>query len=223
MIILDVDQGSPEWLQARVGVVTASAIAGIVTPARLQRAKSDYMAQLLAEWVLGQPLDEEWQGSYWTERGQALEPEARAWFELETGQLVKPAGFVYRDESRATGCSPDGLVVPNRVIPIPEAGLELKCPAAKTHIGYLLTGGLPPAYRMQVQASMWITGLERWHFMSYHPDLPPLHVACEPDADVFAALDEHVPTFLAELATAKDLLLADGVEPRTDLEPAIPA
>ena len=127
-VILDVEQGSPEWAQARVGVVTASALGGIVTPARLQRAKSDYMATLAAEWLMGQPLEDEWAGNFWTERGQSMEPEARAWFALQTGETVADVGFVYRDEEREVGCSPDGMTV--------DGGLELKCPALKTHIQY---------------------------------------------------------------------------------------
>ena len=75
-------QGSREWHQARLGLVTASEVNRIITPTG-KPAKNDtsraYMHKLLAEWALGEPV-EEWQGNAWTERGLELEGEALAAF-----------------------------------------------------------------------------------------------------------------------------------------------
>ena len=245
MIVLDCEQGSLDWIAARVGVATASQFHRIVTPARLQRSKSDYVYELAAEWLLGQPLEDEWKGNFWTDRGAAMEPEARAYFELHTGAAVRPVGFVYRDVDRDIGCSPDGLVhasehdwytnpialesepettctrcgvQPDDDAPMCDviAGLELKCPSLKMHLAYWQAGAVPADYWLQVQGSMWVTGLERWWFMSYHPGVPQLCVEVERDEATHDALDAYVPAFLDELHFLRERLKAAGAQPMNE-------
>ena len=60
-------------------------------------------------------------------------------------------------------------------------GVEVKCPAPWTQIGYLLDG--PGAdYQPQVQGQLWVAGFDRVHFYSYHPRMPAVHVETVPDA-----------------------------------------
>ena len=153
-----------------------------------------YMNELLCEWLLGTKAD--FGGNFWTDRGQALEPLARAWYAMEYDCDVTSVGFVYKDDEHSVGCSPDGFME------YATRGLEMKCPKPSTHLGYLRAGVVPREYRLQVQGCMWVTGLESWDFLSYHPDLPPLCVRCEPDPEVFAALDEHVGSFIDKLSAA---------------------
>ncbi|HLS34240.1 MAG TPA: YqaJ viral recombinase family protein, partial [Brevibacterium sp.] len=127
MKILDVVQGSPEWLAARLGLPTCSQADRILTPARLRPASGavTYRLQLLAEWVLGYPI--EWSGSSaYMERGTELEAEARAAYEVEMGVDVEEVGLVLAPGGAFAG-SPDGLVGE-------DGGLEIKCPALHTHI-----------------------------------------------------------------------------------------
>jgi hypothetical protein len=205
MIELPCVQGSPEWQDARRGVVTASAVDKIITPKTLKPSSQSgaYMAELLAGWALG--YDEEgWLGSYWTERGHQYEGEARDALSLMYGVEIRPVGLVYRDESRLVACSPDGLIGD-------DGGVEIKCPMARTHVGYLLNGGLPDAYRLQVQFSLWVTQRDYWLFSSYHPELPPLSLKVEPDPEVQGAFNEHVPVFIDRLQASKQLLTELGV------------
>lgn len=219
MIRLDVEQGSPEWVAARLGVVTASALDKVLTPSTLKPSKQaeTYLCDLVAEWVQGQPSDE-FGGTYWTERGHALEDRARASFEFLTGRQVRSCGFVYRDDSRTAGCSPDGLVYDGQDV---VAGLELKVPKLATHLRYWRAGRLPTQYRLQIQGCLWVTGLPRWYFMSYgvEPNVPPLVLAVEPEPDVQAALDEVVPTFCDEAASMRARLEAEGVRPTAYIAP----
>jgi len=77
MIKLDMEQGTMEWAQARLGLPTSSCFDQIVTPARLQPAKATaYLDTLLAEWVLGEPLDGG--ESLEMRRGTVAENQARA-------------------------------------------------------------------------------------------------------------------------------------------------
>lgn len=106
--------------------------------------------------------------------GIRLEPEARACFERATGHKVEEVGFC-RHKSKASGCSPDGL------IPSLGEGLEMKCPLPATHVGYLRAGVLPDSYRDQVHGCMAVTGATAWWFQSYCPGLPPFRVRVERD------------------------------------------
>jgi hypothetical protein len=208
VIILDAQecpQGSQEWIRARLGIPTASCADKILTPAKLALSsqRHDYLYGLVAEWATGEPVDD-FMGTYWTDRGQELEPEARDFYEFETGRTTQAVGFVYRDEARMVGCSPDWLVG--------DDGLgELKCPKAGTHIKHLLGGEVPKGYVPQTQFALWVTGRAWIDFMSYHPNLPPFIARVEPDEKWQAALDEHMPTFVGELLEARERLSALGL------------
>lgn len=196
IIIRDIIQGSAEWLRMRAGVLTASNANRLLTPSKLQlsQQRDGLVDQLVAERLLGEPIDD-FQGTFWTERGQQLEGEAGDYFALQTGLDPSPVGFVFRDETRRCGCSPDWMVLDGDT---PVCGVEVKCPKASTHIGYLRAGEALK-YDPQVQFSIWVTGLQCWWFMSYYPGLPPVLRKIEPDAKWQVALTEHVPALIREV------------------------
>jgi len=208
MIVLDMEQGSMEWTQARLGIPTASRFSDILTPKKLTYSASAdrYMRELLAEWVLGYPV-EEW-SSAWAERGESLEPEARRAYAFERGLTVETVGFVLRDD-RLVGCSPDGFAG--------EGGLELKCPSAKVHLGYLLDhDSLVEEYKLQIHGGLWLTERPWWDVMSYHPGLPPVLVRVAPDAEILKALDDALANFLAVMQTKRVKLREMGIAPRLE-------
>jgi hypothetical protein len=212
VIAVDCEQGSWTWKACRLAIPTASEFARIVTPKQLKpgTGADTYLTELLAEWATGQEASE-WV-SPWAERGKELEPEARRFMALALGQEIRQVGFIYRDDERLCGCSPDGLGYDAGVL---DAGVELKCPAAKTHIRYMLRpGALVDDYLMQIQGGLWVTDLPRWHVCSYHPGLPPVLVEVTPDDEVMDALDRYVPAFTERLKELREKLREMGVEPR---------
>lgn len=197
MILLDCRHNSPEWRQVRAGIPTASRFDSILTPVKLQPSKASdaYLHHLIAEWLLGHAI-EEGSGSMWTERGLELEGEAVAYYEFERSRDTTEAGFVLRDDRRV-GCSPDRLVGE-------DGGLEIKCPSAATHVGYLLdSSSLVAEYRGQVQGSLYVTGRAWWDLLSYCPGLPSVLVRVEPDAAYAKAVDPALADFLARMDAAK--------------------
>ena len=171
MIILDVEQGSPEWLRARC-VPTGSNFDKIMTGGLKASTQAEvYQNKLVGEWYTGEP--EQMFVNDAMARGTELEPLGRSSYEFVTGNDVEEVGFVYMDERRLAGCSPDGLCG--------DKGVEIKCPLPSTHISYLLSGGLPAKYLGQVQGSMFITGLKQWDFTSYCPGFPPLIITVDAD------------------------------------------
>lgn len=194
-------QGSEEWQAIRLGRPTASQFHRIITAAKGELSKSwkGYAIELIAEcFVTG----EEWTGNSWTDRGTELEPEARAAFAAHTGYEVIETGFCTRDDG-LVGCSPDGLIHDGGK---PIAGLEMKCPAAKTHVHYVLHGELPDDYKQQVHGGMAVTGLNEWHFWSYYPGLKPLHVVVKRD-DYTEKLTEAVNQFVMDYAALRQSVI----------------
>lgn len=204
MIRLDMPQGSPEWIQARLGIPTASQFHRIITPRTMKPSASatGYIYELVVEWALGQPLDE--YVSQFMERGTNLEDEAVHFYELQRGVDTEAVGFCLRDDGLA-GCSPDRIISP-------DGGLEIKTPSAKVHVGYLI-GEPQEEYKAQVQGCMWITGANWWDWVSYNPVLPSTIVRFYRDDEFIGALDEATAEFLERLARAKEKMLALGCVP----------
>lgn len=206
MIALDVKQGSLEWVEARLKIPTASQFGRIITPAKLgySAGAAGYIAELLAEWVTGFPVDK---GSTRAmDRGTGMEDEARAWYEMQNDCEVELAGFLLSEDRRCGG-SPDGFVGE-------DGGVDFKCPLIHTHIAYLLApGSLADGYRAQMQGYLYITGRAWWDIVSYHPTLPKVQERIERDADFQAALEKHIGRFLAELEEGRQKLVEMGVKP----------
>ena len=205
--ILNMEQGSEEWREVRLGTPTASQFHRIITPTgKLSAQREAYMAELLAEWALGQPDDEF--STEWTQRGTILEPYAFKAYAFVTDMFPDKVGFcrIGGNNGRAVGCSPDALVGD-------KGGLELKCPKAANHLIYLFRDEVPRQYEMQVQGSLWVTGREWWDFASYHPELPTFIKRSEPNEKLQAAFDDHIPLFVEELEAAKKRLKEMGIDP----------
>lgn len=164
MIIHDVVQGTWDWMQLRLGIPTASQFDRLITPKTLKpsSAQAIYRADLLAEWLLGHPL--EWGSNGWVERGAWLEEEALTFYEMNQNVDVRKVGFISSDDGLCGG-SPDGLVGE-------DGGVEIKVPSASMHMRYVL--GLEPDYVGQCQGYMHLTGRKWWDLLSYSPTLPPV-------------------------------------------------
>jgi len=185
MIVEEVEQLSPEWFAMRAGVITGSGFANLITGNGKPSSQAEkYLMRLAVERVTGQPT-EGIEPNIWMLRGIELEEEARDTLSFILGTRIDQVGFVWKDETRRVGVSPDGIIGANM-------GVEIKCPKAENHVGYLMAGALPNAYISQVQGALWVTGFEKWIFMSYYPGLKPFILEVLPDLEYHAKLDELV-------------------------------
>lgn len=164
MKVIACDQRTPEWHQARLGVLTGSRASDAFATLKKggeSTSRRNLRLQLVLERLTGQSQESGYVNAA-MERGILLEPDACAAYEAETGVLVTSVGFIAHD-TLAAGCSPDGLT---------EDGLiEIKCPGAAAHLEYV-RGGLPLEYRTQITHALWLTGKAWADFVSYHPDFP---------------------------------------------------
>lgn len=209
MIRLNCEQGSPEWFAARLGIPTASRFGDIITAKTLKLSASSerYAHELIASTVLGYDVESATSG--FMARGTLLEKKAVDYYEMQNDCETETVGFILRDD-RCVGCSPDRFVGTNGL-------LEIKCPSAAVHIGYLLEESI--GYRLQVQGQLWLTEREWCDTVSYNPELPSMFMREERDEKVIAAIAGAVNQFIEYTAELKAKLVHRGYFP--DL--AVPA
>lgn len=158
MQIIDCQQGTDEWFEAKLGVVSTSNFSKVLNKGSGRKL---YMRKLAAERLTGVTQVSYSDGNM--EAGQTLEPAARGYYELLHDCIVDEVGFVKRDEW--TGCSPDGLVGT-------EGEIEIKCPIPSTHIENILRGKMQTVYTPQVQGQLWVTDRKWCDWISYCPSMP---------------------------------------------------
>lgn len=199
-------QGSPEWIKLRLGIITASEMDSLVSPEgkiRTGQGVDAYLYRKVCERMIGPAVNVR---SYAMEEGLTLEPEARQWYSFVHDVEVKTVGFCTTEDG-SVGCSPDGLIAY-------EGGLEIKCLQPTNALACLLEGRIPKEYVVQVQTSLFVTGLKWWDFLSYSQQWPALVVRVKPDAE----LQEKIST-AAKLFTQR---VEEAVAKVKTLQPAIP-
>lgn len=190
---IKVDQGSDEWLQARLGVPSASSFKKLVTSTgKISTTFDDYCYELASEVVSGERTSIFQNDAM--KRGNELEPLARSMYEFVNSVDVMEYGFI---KSEGYGCSPDGIIEDSDGF----YGLEIKCPLTKTHLKWLDKGKLPAEHKAQVQGCMLVTGLKRWDFYSYNEHFEDLHVIVERDDEYIQILEEALDKAINKIKT----------------------
>lgn len=190
MRVSNLEQGSPEWLQSRLGKPTASNFGKLITPTGKPSTSAEgYINELIAQRITGE-LPEFYTNEAMA-RGNELEPSAKALYEFTTGFDVVEVGLCLHDEFEC-GASPDGLVGD-------EGAIEIKCPLPHTHVSYLRAGDVPGKYIPQIQGCLWITGREWLDFMSYHPAMEDLIVRVYRDEAYIKKLADAVIRAVAQI------------------------
>lgn len=184
------EQRSPAWFAARLGLVTASRIADVMSSGA---SRETYMTQLLCERMTGQPMESFINDAM--QHGIDTEAEARRAYEAHTGEFVDEVGFI-RHPTLEAGASPDGLVG--------EGAIEIKCPKTSSHVNTILDEKVPTKYaNYQIQWQMACTGRKWVDFVSYDNRMPErlrLFVKrVERDDKRIAELEAGVEKFLVEL------------------------
>ena len=184
----DLEQGSPEWLAARCGLLTASVIGKLITP-KLQVADNDtsrgVIETLVAERITGRV--EYVHPSFDMQRGTMDEPYARDLY-AEQYAPVTEIGFAVRTiNGHRLGASPDGLVGEY-------GGLEIKSRSPKLQLKTILSREIPAANLAQIHACMFVLDRGWWDYCSYAGGWPlqVIHVSRDPlwDAVIIDALNE---------------------------------
>jgi len=152
----DIEQGTPEWFQLRMGKPTASNFSKVLAKGE-GKTRAAYMMQLIAEILTGEREE-----SYTNDAmkwGTECEPQARSMYEFQHDSIAEQVAFI---TNKIAGYSPDGLVNDNGLI-------EIKCPKTVTHIETVLSDKVPTTHAAQIQGGLWIAEREWLDFISFDP------------------------------------------------------
>lgn len=196
MIIIDCEQGSPQWFAARLGKASASRVADIIAKTKTgpSASRANYAAELTAERLTGNRVEGfKSEAMQW---GNDNEAEARGLYEFMRDAAVTEVGLVCHPSIPMACASPDGLVGSDGL-------LEIKCPNTATHIDTLLSGKVAGKYVTQMQWQMACTERQWCDFVSFDPRMPAemqLFVQRIPrDEAAISNLTLSVRDFLAEV------------------------
>lgn len=192
-------QSSVQWLNLRVGKVTASEADALLTTS-FEPRKGDGVKTYICS-----KAAEKWRGQAFVlytgafcEEGHIRETEARARYEFANDCDTERVGFVDADDGRS-GCSPDGLIGE-------DGGIEIKCPQSTNHVRYLLDGILPKDYIVQVHFSLYATGRKYWIFHSYRRNFPAFTIRIERDEAIMSKIGAALDGFYKQFDEAMEKL-----------------
>jgi len=172
-------QGSDEWKQARLGLITASEMKLLVTPAKLEVANNDKERTHCFE-LAAQRINNYVEPHYESddmERGTLDEIDARNLYRkayTADGQVME-VGFVTNDKwGFKMGYSPDALVGDY-------GQWECKSRMQKHQMATIVTGEMPVEYMIQVQTGLLITGREWCDFSTFCGGMPMMTLRIKRD------------------------------------------
>jgi len=204
MPLVDVEQGTAEWLVMRIGCVTASrmndVMAKLKTKDKEAQVRKDYKAAIVCEMLTGRAQDN--YVSPAMEWGLDNEIFARNAYEVEVSP-TEPGGFALHASIPRFGASPDGLVGDFGLV-------EFKCPTTAVHLDYIANGIVPEEYHWQMFAQMSCAERSWCDFVSFDPRLPKkfqlfIRRLDRDDARI-AEMEAEVMKFLQECVDAVKLL-----------------
>lgn len=166
MRVIKCEQGTPEWLSARCGLITASRMADVSSYLKKggkSQKRVDYRIELMAERLTRRAT--EYFVSTEMKWGTENEPAARSAYEVENGVLLDRVGFALHPTMDFSGASPDGLSGK-------DGGAEFKCPKSTTHLEYMMAGVVPEAYIPQMMWEMVCCERQWMDFVSFDPRMP---------------------------------------------------
>jgi hypothetical protein len=195
MKLVNCEQGSEEWLAARLGIATASRFQDVLTQPRSKKDKEagllsesamTYMCELIAERLTGEMREISTPNFEW---GHIEEPKARTDYGFSRNVTMTPVGLILRDDG-LVGASPDSLIDE-------DGGLEIKSPLNPAiHLKTVIREEMPAEHMAQVQGCMMIAERDWWDFMSYRGDMP--------GAESFVVRINRDDVYIAKLTEALD-------------------
>jgi hypothetical protein len=199
--IIDCDQNSDRWRQARLGIPTASEFATIMAKGRdggASKTRATYMRKLVGERLTGEP-SENYTNAH-MERGHEMEDDARRAYSLVRNVDTTRVGFIRNGDK---GCSPDSLIGDSGI-------LELKTALPHILIEKIIADDFPPEHKAQCQGQLWVTGRDWVDIAVYWPKLPVFIKRAFRDEGYIANLAGAVAKFNEELEQVLDTVRRYG-------------
>jgi len=179
------EQGTPEWLLARCGLLTASTVKQVLTAKTLKVGNNDKTRALafeLAAQRVNQYVEPQFE-TFAMARGHVDEVYARELYNETTNTEAYEVGFTTEEIAPGVtlGYSPDGLVGEDGLI-------EIKSRCQKYQMQTIAANIAPAEYMLQMQTGMLVTGRKWCDFVSYCGGMPLFIKRVYPDAEMRAAI-----------------------------------
>lgn len=200
IVVHTCDQGTPEWIAARLGIPTASMFATIMAKGE-GKTRRTYLLKLAGEILTGEPMDSF--SNAHMERGHTMEDEARQRYAFLTEADPEQVGFITNGPK---GCSPDSLIALDGM-------LEIKTKLPHLHIECMLRDSFPPEHKAQCQGQLWVAEREWVDLCVYWPKLQPIIKRAYRDEAYITTIAEAVEAFNAELAETVEKVRRYGLAP----------
>lgn len=164
--VVDCEQRSEAWFAARLGRLTGSVAADMLSEVQKGEAakRRNLRLQLVLERLTGKPPSDGFVSSA-MQQGIERESAAAAAYEALSGRIVTHTGFLQHVDLMA-GVSLDGHVGDFEGI------CEIKCPEPSAHLAAIRTGRIPDSYEKQCLHALWISGAEWCDWLTFNPDFP---------------------------------------------------
>lgn len=162
MKIINCEQRSDEWREARLEKITGTRLADAIgTPAK----QMSLIHELIAEALTGQP--KEVYANQAMQRGAEAEDYAVAEYEQFAGEITEAVGFCISDKYPWLALSPDRLIRRDGKY---KKGVEIKAPNTETAVKYIIGGRIPTEYMGQALDYFLVNeDLEELDFAIYDP------------------------------------------------------
>jgi hypothetical protein len=187
-VIKDIEQGSAEWLDLRLGIVTMSELECLLVPGKgtagFGVAAFSYMDQLIGERITGEAAELPFTTRA-TARGHEFEIVARGLYEAREEVVTEQAAIII---NHGAGYSPDSLVRADGLT-------EIKSKLPKFQVAVILGDVVPKEHVAQCQGGLWVSEREWIDFISYWPGMPMFVKRMHRDEVLIRKIAERVETF----------------------------
>jgi hypothetical protein len=191
MEILDCEQNSPEWLNARAGIPTASEFHTVLASGKgggESKTRKTYLYKLAGEIITGKITEGYTNANM--ERGHEMEGDARNLYCFLNDVDADQVGFIRNGQK---GCSPDSLIGPKGM-------LEVKSKFPHILIETILKDQFPPEHKAQCQGALWVAEREWIDIVCYWPSMPLFVKRAYRDEAYITTLSAAIKEFNEELA-----------------------
>lgn len=164
VVIDESEQGSEEWLKARLGIFTASRAGDLMLRQKNglpYATRKNYITEIALERLTREIPDQVYASTM--QEGKERERTAALAYSFRTGNETEQTGLWIKDYY---GASPDDFIVGQ------QGGVEYKNPKPATHYETISNKKIPDYYYWQVLQNMLVTGADFWDYVSYHPNFP---------------------------------------------------
>lgn len=200
--IIDCEQRSPEWFEARRGIPTASRFKTILAkskddPGKGGLSRLSYMEDLAVEIISGQPTESYTNAAM--DRGRTMEDDIREKYGLLMDVEPERVGFVRNGQK---GCSPDSFIGQDGM-------LEIKTTISRLLVSMLRKKEFPATHKAQCQGGLWVcerewveiivVGVASDNSPVPTPNMPRLQVRANRDEGYIVNLAREVERFNADL------------------------